>query len=134
VKRPSKLAWVLSLCILGMAVFNLLGLLGGLRDYSFLRTLPLRMPPAYLVASRAFWGAAFLTLAVGICAGRKWARFGVLAAFSLYLAQRWGDRLLLARSDYALLGLPVDLAVDLLALALLWGILLSRRARPTFAY
>jgi hypothetical protein len=47
---------------------------------SFVATLPLAMPPAYLAASGLVWGIAFIVAALGVWRLWSWARKLVLSA------------------------------------------------------
>ncbi len=80
--------------------------------------LPLTIPSWYLPMAGGVWGLLGLAAAFGLFGGRSWApnlvRWGTGAFFIWY----WADRLLLARSDYALRSWP--LAAALSAGVLVW--------------
>ena len=97
--RPRSVT-LLALFVLLIGVFNALGLAGGVRRYTVLASLPLRLPPAVPIVSAAFWTAAFGLLAVGLWRMQRWARWGTLAAVTLYLAQAWIEQLVFGQSDY----------------------------------
>jgi hypothetical protein len=93
----------------------------------------LSLPPIYLIASSLIWGLGFLALAAGLWQLKRWARVGALAAFPLYVAQGWLDRLAFSRSDYAQVTLPWAVLWSLVSLALVWGILLRGKVRQSFS-
>ncbi|HLE29496.1 MAG TPA: hypothetical protein VI793_15325 [Anaerolineales bacterium] len=130
--RPLSVTF-LALAVLCLAVFNLFGAVSGVQRYAFLRTLPLAVSPAYLIASRAAWGIVFSVVALGLWRLKQWGRLGALAAFSLYAAQAWFDRLVLSRSDFARTTAPYALGVSLVGLALVWGILFRRKVKQCFS-
>jgi hypothetical protein len=130
--RPTSVT-LLALAVLSLAAFHLLGVVSGGQRYTFLSTLPLSLPPAYVVIGNAVWGTVFGVMAVGLWRLRHWGRVGTLIAFSLYVAHAWLERLLFARSDYARVTAPYALALDLLGLGLVWGVLLRRTVRQQFS-
>src|SRR5438045_2527276 len=97
--RPRSVT-LLALLVLSLASFNLLSLTSGLRRYTVLRNLPLSLPPAVPIASAAFWMVVFALLAAGLWRLQHWARWGTLAAVTLYLAQVWIELLVFGQSDY----------------------------------
>lgn len=110
---------LLGLGVLTLAAVFLVRLAAGLRPASFPNTIPVW----YLPLTGAIWGVGGLLLAYGMFTGRRWApssaRLGAIA-FTLWY---WADRLVLARSDYALLTRPTDAAINLTAMViLLWGL------------
>lgn len=130
--RPRSVTF-LALAVLLLGGYRALGAISALAGYDLLRQLPSSLPPAVLLASNAFWGLVFLALGLGVWRLKTWARRGLLAAMTLYLAQGWVERLLFARSDYARATIPFDLVLDGVSLALVWGTLLRRRARQSFS-
>ena len=90
----------LALLVLLMGVFNAFGLAEGVRRYTVLAGLPLRLSPAVIIVSAAFWAAAFGWLAWGLWRLKGWARWGTVAAVTLYLAQAWIQQLIFGQSDY----------------------------------
>ncbi len=84
-------------------------------------TLPLTVPAWYLPLSGAVWGLLALATAAGLYTGRTWAPLAFRLGGALYLAWYWLDRLLLARTDYALRTIPSSVFLTLLAvLVSLW--------------
>ena len=130
--RPTSVT-ILALAVLCLSLFNLLGAVSGLQRYAFLSQLPLSLPPAYRLGSRAVWSVIFGVLAAGLWRLRRWGRLGTLAAFTLYAAQGWFDRLMFAQSDYAQITRPFSLLLTLISLAVVWGILLRRKVRQSFS-
>jgi hypothetical protein len=132
VPRPQSVTFLV-LVALGLSAFNLLGAVSAGQRYTVLSQLPLSLPAAYLLASSAVWAVVFGALAVGLWRLREWARRGMLAAATLYVAVGWAERLLFARSDYARESLPFLLMFQAAWLLLVWGILLRRGARQSFS-
>jgi hypothetical protein len=104
------------------------GLLGSLQ----LPDLPFAAPRAYLTLRSGLWAIWGLVAASGAFFGRPWARpllqWGGLALAVWY----WVDRLWLAQSDFARLGLPFRAAVTLAVLGLGLWILRRPEARRFF--
>jgi hypothetical protein len=123
--RRSVRLTLAALACLGLAAYNLVGVVSGVQRYTVLAALPLSVPPAYLLISSAVWGVGFALAGWGLWRRRRWARGLAFGALALYLAQGWFDRLVLARTDFARTSAPYHLALHLLALALLawalWG-------------
>ena len=89
----------------------------GLARYRSLQTLDLAVPPAYLLASGAFWGIAGFALAAGLWRGSRRAAQLLLPAFGLYCAQFWLDRLAFAAASTANLNWPFAVLAQAAALA-----------------
>ncbi len=119
---PPRSRWLsltlLALVLLGLAVYNALGVVSGATGYAFLRQLPLDVPAAYLIAGHAAWAIIWGWLAWGLWRMRHWARWGVLVAAVAYLAHGWLNRLIWGYSDYAAETAPWSLVVGLLAVVL----------------
>jgi hypothetical protein len=130
--RPTSVT-ILALAVLCLSLFNLLGAVSGMERYAFLSRLSLGAPLAYHLGSRAVWSVVFGALAAGLWRLKAWGRAGTLAAFTLYAAQSWFDRLVFSRSDYARVTLPFSLALTAIGLALVWGTLLWPRVRRSFS-
>jgi hypothetical protein len=109
---------LLALALVGLAAYNALGVLSGGERYAFLQQLPLDVPAAYLVASRAVWAVGWGVLAWGLWRPRRWARWGTLIGAAVYLGHGWLNRLVWGHSDYAVQTAPWSLGVGLLAVAL----------------
>ena len=128
---PSPLArslrW-LALALFGLAAYNALGALSAAGRYAFLQLLPLAVPAAYLLASRAVWALVWLGLAAGVWRRRGWARWGALAGAALYLGQDWLNRLAWGNTDYALQTWPWSVIIQAVLLALLAGVVI--RSEP----
>ena len=130
--RPLAVSW-LAAAFLALAAYNLAGAWSGWERRAFLESLPLAVPPLYLIASRTAWAAIFAGVSLGLWRLRTWGRLGALAALSLYLAQTWLDRLAFSRTDFARQSLPALACLSLAALAVVWGILLHPRWRRAFS-
>lgn len=119
---PRRSRWpsltLLALVLLGLAIYNALGVVSGVTGYAFLLQLPLEVPVAYLIAGHAAWAIIWGWLAWGLWRVRPWARWGVLVAAVAYLAHGWLNRLVWGYSDYAAETAPWSLGAGLLAVAL----------------
>jgi hypothetical protein len=130
--RPRSVT-LLALLVLSLASFNLLSLTSGLRRYTVLRSLPLSLPPAVPIASGALWTAVFGLLAIGLWRLKRWARWGTLAAVTLYLAQVWVELLAFGQSDYIRTTVWFYVVVDGLILLWVWGTLLRPKVQQSFS-
>lgn len=130
--RPRSVSLV-ALALAGLAGYNLLGTLAALQRYTVLSDLPLNLLPTYLAGSSAAWALVLGTLAVGLWRLKTWARRGTLAAATVYVAVGWGERWLLARSEYAEVSAPFFVAFQAAWLVVVWLVLLRRRARQSFS-
>jgi hypothetical protein len=132
VPRPRSVT-LLALWVLVLAAYNLLGAVASAQRYTVLNTLPLSLPPAYLIAAGVVWAVVFGVLAVGLWRLRAWARWGTLAAATLYVALGAVERLVFARADYARESAPYFLALHAAWLAWVAWTLLRPRARRSFS-
>lgn len=130
--RPRTVT-LLALFVFCIAAFNLLGLVSGVRRYTVLSRLPLSLPPAVPIASSAFWAAAFGLLAAGLWRLKPWARWGTLAAVTLYLTQIWIERLVFGQSDYIRMTIWFYAGLHAVILLLVWGSLWRRKVRQAFS-
>lgn len=130
--RPRSVT-LLALWISGLGAFHFLGAVSGIQRYTYLSGARLSLPPIYLIASSLIWSLVFLALAAGLWQLKSWGRVGTLAAFPLYVAQGWLDRLAFSRSDYAQVTIPWAVLWSLVSLALVWGILLRGKVRQSFS-
>lgn len=129
-------AWVI---LLGLFTLLLgLGNLGrtavALHYASRLPDLPLTVSLDYLATMEGFWGVVFVVCAAGLWAFHRWARWGVLAAITLYQSHAWINHLLFDASDYARQTWPRDLLLTVILLVLFWGSLSLREVRRTFRH
>ena len=132
VPRPFSVT-LLALAVFCLAAFNLLGVVSGIQQFAFWRSLPLSVSPVYLILARAFWAATFSAAGVGLWRLRHWGWTLALAASSVYAAHGWFERLVLARSEFARVTLPWALGVTAVSLALVWGILWRAKVRRSFS-
>ncbi len=130
--RPRSVT-LLALLVLCIAAFNVLGLVSGVRRYTVLSRLPLSLPPAVPIISAAVWAAAFGLLAFGLWRLKRWARWGTLAAVTLYLAQFWLERLLFGQSDYIRITTWFYVGLDTVILVLVWASLWRPKVRQSFS-
>ena len=128
-RTVTLLAWWV-LCI---AAFNALGVISGIRRYTVLSQLPLTLPPAVPIVSSAIWTAVFSLLALGLWRLKRWARWGTLAAMTLYLAQFWIERLVFGQTDYIRMTIWYYVGLDAVILLFVWGGLLRPKVRKAFS-
>ena len=131
--RPKSLT-ILCIILAGLALFNGLGAYSAYQQFSFLRGLPLSVPPLYLLLGKAFWAVVFGGLTLGLWKRRAWGRIGALIAISAYLAQGWLERLWLARADYTQAASLCFSVADLAGLALFWLVLFRPKVRQFFTH
>ncbi len=129
--RPKSIL-LLAVVLLGFAVFNLHGVVSGVRQYTFLSRLPLSISPLYLMMSDAVWALVFVSLVVGLWLLKGWARTGALIAMPLYFAQGWFNRLVLSRSDYAQVPLGWVFVWSVIWVGFVWGILWREKVKRSF--
>jgi hypothetical protein len=127
VRRPRSVTLV-GIILFALAAFNGLGAVTAGQRLEALAREPLSVPPVYLLASRAVWALVFVGLAAGLWRLKAWARLGALAAYPLYLAQGWLERLAFARADYVRATLPWDALVDAAGLLVILVVLTRQRA------
>jgi uncharacterized membrane protein (DUF2068 family) len=130
--RPRSVTF-LALFVLFIGAFNALGLTSGVRRYTVLASLPLRLPPAVPIVSAAFWSVVFGLLAIGLWRVKRWARWGTLAAVTLYLAQAWVQQLVFGQSDYLRTTIWFYAGLDGVLLLYVWGSLLRPGIRQAFS-
>jgi hypothetical protein len=104
------------------------GVLGSLQ----LPDLPFAAPPAYLLFRSVLWASWGLVAAGGAFLGRPWARPLLQGGGVALTVWYWVDRLWLAQSEYARLGLPFRAAASLAVLGLGLWILRRPEARRYF--
>ena len=130
--RPRSVT-LLALLVLFIGGFNVLSLAGAVQRYTVLASLPLRLPPAVSIVSAAFWGVAFGLLAWGLWRLKHWARWGTLAAVTLYLGQAWIQQLIFGQSDYLRTTAWFYAGLDALLLVYVWVSLLRPGIRQSFS-
>jgi hypothetical protein len=131
--RPRSVT-LLALLVLSMAALNLLGLISGVRRYTLLSRLPLSLPPALPIVSSGLWAAVFGLVALGLWRLKHWARWGTLAAVTLYIAQFWIERLLFGQSDYIRTTIWFYVGLHVVVLILVLGCLSRNKVRQAFSH
>ena len=129
--RPRSVTF-LALLVLFIAAFNMIGLASGVRRYTVLSRLPLSLPPAVSIGGSAIWAAVFGLLVFGLWRLKPWARWGTLAAVTVYLAQFWIERLVFGQSDYIRVTTWFYVGLDAVILLLVCGNLLRPKVRRAF--
>ena len=130
-RRPWYLTW-LTVLVLFFALLNLLRMLAALRQWSYLKELPLSVAPLYLALSGAFWFAAGLPLAIGLWFGRRWARTAAWIAGLMYLLYYWVDRVWLAQPQTLATRWPFALMLSIGLLIFLFVTLWVPRGKAYF--
>lgn len=102
-KRPFVVT-VLLLMVLSYTVLGWFGFLAALRNWDFLQSLPLSVPPLYLALRNIVWGAVGVPLIWGLWIGRRWAWYATQAVAGLYAVYYWLDRAFLADPTVSPLG------------------------------
>ena len=130
-KRP------LSVTLLALGVLILTGayitrFVLAIKQWAFLNTLPLTVPPLYLALSGLFWGVVGLPLCLGLWRGWRWSAKALRWVAPLYAAYIWLDRLLLVSSPAGRVNHPFRLGATLVLLALLYWILSRQKAKHFF--
>lgn len=111
----------LSLVAFSFAGYNALGAWGVWEQWRFLRSLPLSLPPSYLLARGAVWAVVFFVLAFGVARRAAWGRLGLCVAMPLYFVHGWVERLAFGRSEYSQTPLLWAALWTAFWLALTWG-------------
>lgn len=130
--RGHKGVILLGLLFLALGAANLGRAAMALRYAAPLADLPMTVSWGYLAARGGFWGVALSACALGLLRFRPWARWGALAAATLYEAHAWLDHLLFDASDYAARTRLLDLLATVLLLGLVWGVLSRPAVRRCF--
>lgn len=130
--RPRSVTF-LAFLVFCIAAISVLGLASGIRRYTILSRLPLSLPPAVSIAGNAIWAAVFGLLVLGLWRLKPWARWGTLAAVTIYLAQYWIERLVFGQSDYIRVTTWFYVGLDAVILVLVWGSLLRPKVRRAFS-
>ena len=89
-------------------------------------------PLSYFAATGGFWGAVFLTCALGLSGFRDWGRWLTLTAVSLYQIHVWINHLLFNVSNRAREAAPRNLILTILLLFVFWGSLNLPPVRSVF--
>ncbi len=127
-RRPRTLT-LLSVVFLGAGLFQALGVYAAVIGWDLLTSLPLALPPAYLLIRNGLLATLFIALSVALWRRRRWgARLGLLG---LPVAAAWGplERLWFARSDFGDTSLPWTIFSSAIWLGVaLWILWRSRKA------
>jgi len=103
-----------------------------IRSWDVLMSLPMQVPPAYLLASGALWAALGGGLLYGLALRKAWAprlaRWGSLA----YAVFFWADRLLLQARGPHNSGWMFEAALGLILLGSLFAIMASPDAKAYY--
>ncbi len=104
-----------------------------IRLWGFLSTLPMDVPVTYLAISGTFWAGVGLAVIVGLWFGRNWSAHLTCAAFVIYAAYYWLDRLLVAESMAIAARWPFTAGLTIILLAFAFWTLSRSKARLFFA-
>ena len=131
-KRPFFVT-LFAVWVLTFAVFHAFGVWEAVRLWPMLQTLPLVVPPAYLVFKNLLWAGVGFLVGVGLWRGRCWGWVDAHYAAGAYAVWYWVDRLFLAPSSMIEVRWPFVLLVTLVGLTLAFGTLRSSAGRRYFA-
>lgn len=117
--------WIIALGvpILSLGLANLARAALALHYDARLPDLPMTAPLTYVTATSSFWGFVFVACAMGLGRFHPWARWGTLAAVTIFEAHVWINHLLFDANDYARQTWSRDLALALLLLISTWVVL-----------
>ena len=121
--RAQKWIVVLGVPILFLGLANLARAVLALYYNSLLPDLPMTASLIYVAATSGFWGLAFVACAMGLGRFHPWARWGTLAAVTLFEIHVWVNHFLFDANDYARQTWSRDLALALLLLISTWVVL-----------
>ncbi|UYN91670.1 MAG: hypothetical protein KIT70_09960 [Anaerolineales bacterium] len=103
-----------------------------MRSWDVLTSLPLQVPPAYLLASGALWAALGGGLLYGLALRKAWAPRLARWAGLAYAAFFWADRLLLQAAGPHNSGWMFEAALGLILLGSLFAITASPDAKAYY--
>jgi fucose 4-O-acetylase-like acetyltransferase len=130
--RSQKWIAVLSLVVLALGLGNLARMVMALRYATSLPDLPMTVSWTYLAAMGGFWCVAFLVCAAALIRLWSWARWGTLAAVTLYQVHVWVDHLLFDANERAYQLRLWNLMCTLLLLTFVWIVLSWPSVRKEF--
>lgn len=120
--RPWRVTLLIVL-VLSLAVFHALGVWEVARTWDFLHTLPLTVPPEYLLGRNLFWALLGVILTFGLWRGAPWVWGDMQIAACAYAAWYWLDRIFLAPAARLSLRWPALVMFTLLGLAFVfWAV------------
>ncbi len=99
---------------------------------SFVQTLPLTMPLAYLGMCGWVWGLAFVVTAFGVWRLWPWARKLLLVAIMAYQFHIWTNHLIFDTSAYSRLVWPFQTGISVAWIVVVWGFLFLPGIRHIF--
>ncbi len=120
---------IVGIILLGLAAFNLLGAARAVDRWDDWSSLPLAVPPAYLLLRGLFWAVMFVVLPTALWRQWPWARWVAWIGLAVYLAQGWLDRLVLMPTADVRVASLWRLGLDA-GLMLIVGLCLRRSTRP----
>ena len=129
-KIPKSVTW-LAVGVLSLWIVYLTRVGSTLQQWDYLSTLPLSVPPAYLLASGLVWSILPLPVLWGLLAGEKWASKAVAGFAILYGLYYWLERWLVESNPLRTTNWPFSLAVTIALLVLVFWIL-SRKAVKSY--
>ena len=130
-KRPRSVH-LFALAVLYLGVMNLVRARLALDGQSFVQTLPLTMPLAYLGIGGLVWGSVFVVAAFGVWRLRQWARKLLLAAIIVYQLHIWANHLIFDTSAYSRQVWPFQIGISLAWMIGVWGFLFLPGIRRIF--
>jgi len=125
-KRPKSVTW-LAVGVLSLCIIYITRLGSTLQQWDYLSTLPLSIPPAYLLASGIIWSILPLPILWGLFTGKIWAPKVVGGFAVLYGLYFWVEQWLVKNNPLRMTNWSFYLAATIILLILVFWIL-SRKA------
>ncbi len=97
-----------------------------------MHSLGLDGPQAALTLTGLVWTIGFGAAAIGLYRLKNWARRTMLIAIVLYQANLWLIRFAFEQSSSERLTRPVDAAISILSIIIVWAILFWPHVRRAF--
>jgi hypothetical protein len=120
-RRPTSIT-ILSIFILGLAIWNSLRMVQAIVFWSILTEFQSSPNPLYLAISGGIWFLAGFSIFIGLRKGKAWAWYTALAGAAGYTCWYWLDRLVIQEPHS---NWPLALVLNVLFISL-FGILFRR--------
>lgn len=129
--RPFGVTALLGL-VLMFTVLQILRSWAALANWEFLSSLPLNVPPVYLLATGILWAAVGVWTAFGLAWRKDWAPGWLRAGAAGYALFYWADRLLLQQPGPQSSNLVFAAALSALLLGSIFAVLALPQARAYY--
>jgi hypothetical protein len=128
--RPKSVTWLV-VGVLSLWIVYLTRLVSTLQQWDYLSTLPLSVPPAYLLATGSIWSILPLPVMWGLLARKRWALKALAGFAGLYGLYYWMERWLVESNPLRTTNWPFTLAATIILFILVFWIL-SRKAVKSY--